>query len=86
VTVLAWRFCLSGHLPVAVSAWGHKHEATFVASLLFSCGAPADLVGAHYLVNSAPQADCVQLPRSIFDLLLTDLLLAAQLAKVESEQ
>jgi len=33
VTVLAWRFCLSGHLPVAVSAWCHKPEATFAYCL-----------------------------------------------------
>jgi len=30
-----------------------------------------------YLVTSAPQADFVQLPREVFDLLLTDLPLAA---------
>jgi hypothetical protein len=29
VTVLAWRFCPSGHIPLEVSAWYHKPEATF---------------------------------------------------------
>ena len=30
VTVLAWRFCPSGHIPLEATAWYHKSEATFV--------------------------------------------------------
>jgi DDE superfamily endonuclease len=74
VTVLAWRFCPSGHLPVEVSAWYHKPEATFADCLAV---VRQRIWRARYLVNSAPQADCVQLPRAVFDLLLTDLPLAA---------
>jgi len=74
VTVLAWRFCPSGHLPVAVSAWHLKPEATFADCLAV---VRQRIWRTHYLVNSAPQADCVQLPWAVFDFLLTDLPLAA---------
>ena len=74
VTVLAWRFCPSGQIPVEDSAWYHKPEATFADGLAV---VRQQIWRARYLVNSAPQADCVQLPRAVFDLLLTDLPLAA---------
>ena len=74
VTVLAWRFCPSGHIPLEATAWYHKSEATFVDCLAV---VRQQLRRARYLVNSAPQADFVQLPREAFDLLCNDLLLAA---------
>ncbi len=74
VTVLAWRLCPSGHIPLEATAWSHKSEAT--------CGDCLARVRqriwrARYVVNSAPQADFVQLPREAFDLLCNDLPLAA---------
>ena len=74
VTVQAWRFCPSGHLPVEGSAWYHKPEATFAACLAV---VRQQIWRARYLVNSAPQTDFVQLPREAFDLLFNDLPLAA---------
>ena len=74
VTVLAWRFCPNGHLPLEATAWYHKPEATFVDCLAV---VRQQLRRARYLVNSAPQADFVQLPREAFDLLFNDLPLAA---------
>jgi hypothetical protein len=74
VTVLAWRFCPSGHIPVEGSAWDHKSEATFADCLAV---VRQQIWRARYLVNSAPQTDCVQLPREAFDLLFNDLPLAA---------
>ena len=77
VTVLAWRFCPRGHLPVEVPAGDHKPEATFVDCLAL---VRQQIWRARYLVNSAPQADFVQCPREAFELWLTDLPLAASLA------
>ncbi len=74
VTVLALRLCPAGRIPVAGSAWYHKHEATFADYLAV---VRQQIWRARYLVNSAPPADCVQLPQEVFDLLLTDLPLAA---------
>ena len=74
VTVLAWRLCPSGHIPLEATAWYHKSEATFVDCLAV---VRQQLRRARYLVNSVPQADCMQLPQEVFDLLLTDLPLAA---------
>jgi hypothetical protein len=65
---------------VAVTAWSPKPEAP-VADCL--AGVRQPLWRARYLVNSVPHADCVQLPQEVFALLLTDLPLAAYLAKVE---
>jgi hypothetical protein len=74
VTVLALRSCPEGRIPVEGSAWYRKSEATFADCLAV---VRQQLWRARYLVNSAPHADCVQLPREVFDLLLTDLPLAA---------
>jgi len=74
VTVLALRLCPEGRIPLEVSAWYHKREATFADCLAVVRG---QIWRARYLVNSAPQADFVQLPREVFDLLLTDFPLAA---------
>ena len=74
VTVLAWCFCPSGHIPLEATAWYHKSEATFVDCLAV---VRQQIWRVRYLVNSAPQADFVQLPREAFDLLCNDLPLAA---------
>jgi DDE superfamily endonuclease len=74
VTVLALQLCPEGRLPVEVTAWYHKPEATFADCLAV---VRQQIWRARYLVNSAPQADFVQLPREAFELLLTDLPLAA---------
>jgi hypothetical protein len=74
VTVLARRLCPEGRIPVEGSAWYHKPAATF-ADCLAVVRQP--IWRARYLVNSAPQADCVQLPREAFECLLNDLPLAA---------
>jgi hypothetical protein len=74
VTVLAWRFCPNGHIPVEGSAWYHKPEAPFADCLAV---VRQEIWRARYLVNSAPQTDFVQLPREAFDFLFNDLPLAA---------
>lgn len=81
VPVLALRSCPAGRIAVEGSAWYRKSEATFADCLAL---VRQQIGRARYLVNSAPQADCVQLPQEVFALLLPDLPLAAQLAKVES--
>jgi len=74
VTVLVLRLCPEGHLPVEGSAWYRKPKATFADCLAV---VRQQIWWTRYLVTSAPQADFVQLPREVFDLLLTDLPLAA---------
>jgi len=74
VPVLALHLCPEGRIPVEGSAWYRKSEATFADCLAV---VRQQIWRARYLVNSAPQADCVQLPQEVFDLLLTDLPLAA---------
>lgn len=74
VPVLAAHFCPSGQIPIGGSAWSRKPEATFADCLAL---VRHRLWGARYLANSAPQADFVQLPRAVLELLLTDLPLAA---------
>jgi DDE superfamily endonuclease len=74
VTVLALHLCPEGRIPVEVTAWYHKPEATFADCLAL---VRQHLWRARYLVNSAPQADFVQFPREAFELLLNDLPLAA---------
>jgi hypothetical protein len=74
VTVMALRLCPEGRIPVEGSAWYRKPEATFADCLAV---VRQQIWRAGYLVNSAPQANFVQLPREVFDLLLTDLPLAA---------
>jgi hypothetical protein len=74
VTVLALRVSHGSHIPVPVTAWYHKAEPTFVDCLA--------LVRRHLwrirsLVNSAPELECVQLPREAIELLLNGLALAA---------
>jgi hypothetical protein len=74
VPVLALRFCPEGRLPVEGTAWYHKPAATFPDCLAL---VRHQIWRARYLVNSAPQADLVHLPREAFECLLNDLSLAA---------
>jgi hypothetical protein len=74
VTLLALRLCPKGRLPVAGSAWYHKPEATFTDCLAV---VRQHIWRTRYLVNSALQANLVQLPQEVFDLLLSDPPLAA---------
>jgi hypothetical protein len=74
VTVVALRLYPEGRVPVEVTAWYHKPEATFADCLAV---VRQQLWRARYLVNSTPQVDFVQLPRQAFELLLNDLPLAA---------
>ncbi len=74
VTVLARQLSRGGQIPVEATAWYHKPEATFSDCLTL---VRRHLWQARYLVNSAPKAEYVQLPREAFECLLTDLPLAA---------
>jgi hypothetical protein len=74
VTGLARQLSRGGQIPVEATAWYHKPEATFSDCLTV---VRRHLWQARYLVNSAPKAEYVQLPREVFECLLTDLPLAA---------
>jgi len=67
VTVLAWQLSHGGQIPVEATAWYHKTEATFADCLSL---VRRHLWQARYLVNSAPKADLIQLPREAFECLL----------------
>ena len=74
ITVLALQLSQRGQIPVSVAAWYHKAEPTFTDCLALVRG---QLWHARYLVNSAAEAEFVQFPREVFELLLTGLSLAA---------
>jgi len=74
VTLLARRLCPTGRIPVAGSAWYHQPKATFTDCLVV---VRQHMWRTRNLVNSAPQADLVRLPQEVFDLLLSDLPIAA---------
>jgi DDE superfamily endonuclease len=74
VTVLALKLSHSGEIPVPVTAWYHKAEPTFADCLALVRG---HLWRARYLVNSTPDAELMQLPREVLDLLIHGLPLAA---------
>lgn len=74
VTVLALQLSHGGQIPVPVTAWYRKAEPTFADCLAL---VRRHLWRARYLVNSAPEAEFVEFPREVFDLLLTGLPLAA---------
>jgi hypothetical protein len=74
VTMLARRLSQGGPIPVPVTAWYHKAEPTFGDCLAL---VRWHLWRAQYLVNSAPEAEFVQLPRETVERLLTALPLAA---------
>jgi hypothetical protein len=74
VTVLALKLSHEGHIPVPVTAWYHKDEATFSDCLAL---VRRHLWRARYLVNSAPEAELIQFPREVLDLLIHGVPLAA---------
>ena len=74
VTVLARQLSRGGQIPVEAPAWYHKTAATFSDCLTLL---RRPLWQAGYFMNSAPKVEYVQLPREVFECLLTDLPLAA---------
>jgi DDE superfamily endonuclease len=74
VTLLALRLSQGGLMPVEVTAWYHKAEPTFADCLRL---VRYHLWRARYFVNSAAEAEGIQLPPNAFELLLTSLPLAA---------
>lgn len=74
VTLLALRLSHGRHIPVQQTAWYHKAEPTFSDCMAL---VRRHIWRARYLVNSAPEAEFVQLPREAFDLWVNDLPLAA---------
>ena len=74
VTVLALRLSQGGEIPVPVTAWYHKAEPTFSDCLAL---VRWHLWRARYLVNSTPEAECMQFPQEALDLLMHSIPLAA---------
>jgi hypothetical protein len=74
VTVLALRLSHDGQIPVPVTAWYHKAEPTFSDCLAL---VRRHLWRARYLVHSTPEAESMQFPQGVLDLLLNGLPLAA---------
>jgi hypothetical protein len=68
VTVLALRLSQGAQVPVPATAWYHKVEPTFVDCLTL---VRRHLWRARYFVNSAAEAERIQLPPEAFELLLT---------------
>jgi hypothetical protein len=67
VTVLALKLSHGGEIPVPVTAWYHKTEPTFVDCLALG---RRHLWRVRYVMNSAPEADIIQFPREVLDLLI----------------
>jgi hypothetical protein len=74
VTVLALQLSQGTHIPVPVTAWYHKAEPTVADCLAL---VRRHLWRARYLVSSTPQAEVMQFPREVLDLLIHDVPLAA---------
>jgi hypothetical protein len=74
VTLLALRLSQDRPIPVQATAWYHKAEPTFADCLAL---VRRHLWCARYLVHSAADAECVQLPREAVDLLIHGVPLAA---------
>ena len=60
VTVLALQLSPNGQIPVPVTAWYYKDEPTFSDCLAL---VRRHLWRARYVVNSTPEAECMQFPR-----------------------
>jgi hypothetical protein len=74
VTLLALQLRQSDPIPVSATAWYHKVEPTFADCLAL---VRQHLWRARYLVNSTPEAESMQFPQGVLDLLLNGLPLAA---------
>jgi hypothetical protein len=80
ITVLGLRLSHDGQIPVPLTAWYHKTAPTFSDCVAL---VRRPLWRARYVVNSTPEAESMQLPQGVLDLLLNGFPLAAELAKVE---
>ncbi|MGH8057566.1 MAG: hypothetical protein ACREOH_10070 [Candidatus Entotheonellia bacterium] len=74
VTMLALHLSHDGHIPVPVTAWYHKGEPTFSDCLAL---VRRHLWQARYLVYSASEAEFMQFPREVLELLIHGAPLAA---------
>jgi hypothetical protein len=74
VTLMALRLSQHGPIPLQATAWYHKAEPTVVDCLTL---VQRHLWCARYVVNSAAEADCVQFPREVVELLMNGFPLAA---------
>ena len=74
VTLLALRLSQSRPIPVPATAWYHKVEPTFADCLAL---VRQHLWRARYLVNSTPEAESMQCPPEVIDLLIFGIPLAA---------
>jgi hypothetical protein len=74
VTVLALRLSQGGQIPVPVPAWYHKPEPTFADCLAL---VRRHLWRARYLVNSTSEAENMQFPQEVLDLVIQGYPLAA---------
>jgi hypothetical protein len=74
VTLLALRLSQGMPIPVPTTAWYHKVEPTFADCLAL---VRQHLWRARYLVKSTPEAECMQFPREVLDLLSHGFPLAA---------
>jgi hypothetical protein len=74
VTVLALQLSQGGQISVPVTAWYRKAEPTFADCLAL---VRAHLWRARYSVNSTIEAELMQFPREVLDLLIHGLPLAA---------
>ena len=74
VSVLALQLSQDGRIPVPETAWYHKEDPTFSDCLAV---VRRHLWRARYSVNSAPEAEIMQLPREALDLLIQGVPLAA---------
>jgi hypothetical protein len=74
VTLLALQLRQSDPIPVSATAWYHKVEPTFADCLAL---VRQHLWRARYLVNSTPEAESMQFPPEVFDLLIFGIPLAA---------
>jgi hypothetical protein len=74
VTLLALRLSQSMPIPVPTTAWYHKVEPTFADCLAL---VRQHLWRARYVVKSSPEAEYMQFPREVLDLLSHGVPLAA---------
>jgi hypothetical protein len=74
VTLLALRLSQSDPIPVPTTAWYHKVAPTFADGLAVG---RQHLWRARYVVNSTPEAEGMQFPREVLDLLSHGVPLAA---------
>lgn len=74
VTLLALQLSQSAPMPVAATAWYRKGEPTFTECLAL---VRQPLWRARYLVNSTPEAESMQFPPEVVDLLIHGIPVAA---------